>query len=135
MCICTILHYHHAPPCPRPVIFTTHYLYCPDAIVNPVTNEILSPCSNTSYKPSPGIDYPDPCSTGGCLISPLCSTGTCRLEDLNGLWVCCQCDRGGNQFRTCTNRKWACPDTFCYHKICQGCRPDLGKVGNLPGGR
>ncbi|KND89361.1 hypothetical protein TOPH_05982 [Tolypocladium ophioglossoides CBS 100239] len=124
MCISSVLHHHHVPPCPRPLAFVTHCLYCPDATVNPLTSEVVAPCANVVYTPDHGVNYDDPCSTGGCIVSPQCSTGTCRLQDLGGRWVCCACRRGGNVYRTCTNRKVGSPDTFCYHDVCQTCKPD-----------
>ncbi|PHH64301.1 hypothetical protein CDD81_4785 [Ophiocordyceps australis] len=124
MCICSLLHHHHMAPCTRPLAFVAHYLYCSDAAVHPLTNEVLAPCGNVLYTPEHAVNAEDPCSTGGCVVSPQCAAGTCRLQDLGGVWVCCVCQRGGNVYRTCTNRKFGSPDTFCYHDVCHMCTAD-----------
>jgi hypothetical protein len=28
-------------------------------------------------------------------------------------------------YRSCHHRKKGCPDTFCYHDICDKCTPDV----------
>lgn len=70
------------------------------------------------------IDYANPCATGGCLVSPGCTAGSCRLEDLGGRWICCQCFRGGNTFRWCAHPMKKVPDTMCYHVVCEHCCAD-----------
>ncbi|KAJ6441306.1 AP-2 complex subunit mu-1 [Purpureocillium lavendulum] len=151
MCQWSLLHHHHIPPCPRPLTSAGHYLYCPDAAVDPSTGEPIAPCLNAVFTPATatadataaaaaaaattggwdeggvamaGAAQPRSCPLGKCLVSTRCSTGACRVEDLGGRWACCACGRGGNAYTTCTNRKAGSPDTFCYHNVCATCTPD-----------
>lgn len=147
MCQWSVLHHHHIPPCPRPLISVSHYLYCPDAALDPSTGEPTAPCSNVVFTPATSAETtaaaasaaaggwtwhenpsaagsPVYCSLGKCLVSAECSTGACRLEDLGGRWACCACGRGGNAYTTCTNLKVGSPDTFCYHNVCAACTAD-----------
>ncbi|GJN71146.1 hypothetical protein PLIIFM63780_006526 [Purpureocillium lilacinum] len=125
----------------------SHYLYCPDAAVDPSTGEPTAPCANVVFTPATSAETtaaaasaaaggwtwhenpsaagsPVCCSLGKCLVSAECSTGACRLEDLGGRWACCACGRGGNAYTTCTNLKVGSPDTFCYHNVCAACTAD-----------
>ncbi|KAL7786589.1 hypothetical protein V8C43DRAFT_317330 [Trichoderma afarasin] len=124
MCQYSFIHYHHQHPCTHPSSLVPRYSYCPAAAINPATNQ-YSPCPATTVFASPEDTGENPCARGNCLISPACSSGTCRLQDLNGRWVCCKCKRGGNIYRSCHHRKKGCPDTFCYHDICENCTPDM----------
>lgn len=146
MCTYYYLHYHHLAPCTRDIEYAVHYSFCPNSA--PVTLSlsppssvgasnvengeqwIQQPCEALTYAPEynsiEGLDYNNPCVTGGCLISQQCSTGSCRLEDVGGCWICCQCNRGGNTLRWCIRPMKKIPDALCYHSICQNCRPDHG---------
>ncbi|KAL9471901.1 hypothetical protein ACSS6W_009842 [Trichoderma asperelloides] len=124
MCQYSYIHYHHQYPCTHPSSLVPRYSYCSEAALNPATNH-YSPCAATTVLPSPEATGENPCERGSCLISPACSSGTCRLQDLNGRWICCKCKRSGNIYRTCQQRKRGCPDTFCYHDICESCTPDV----------
>ncbi|RSM10131.1 hypothetical protein CEP52_003739 [Fusarium oligoseptatum] len=123
MCIAHYLHYHHIPPCPRPVSYLCHYSYCAAALYDPISGEPLAPCDDISDS-SPGGDISNPCTMGLCLINPRCKSGACRLEDLGGRWVCCACGRGRNSSYQCLNYQPTAPDTFCYHQICENCTED-----------
>ncbi|KAI0140301.1 hypothetical protein BJ166DRAFT_115451 [Pestalotiopsis sp. NC0098] len=91
---------------------------------------VQQPCAALIYAPEYNmadgsmIDYANPCATGGCLVSPGCTAGSCRLEDLGGRWICCQCFRGGNTFRWCAHPMKKVPDTMCYHVVCEHCCAD-----------
>ncbi|KAF7538129.1 hypothetical protein G7054_g3136 [Neopestalotiopsis clavispora] len=91
---------------------------------------VQQPCAALIYAPEYNmaegsmIDYANPCATGGCLVSPGCTSGSCRLEDLGGRWICCQCYRGGNTFRWCAHPMKKVPDTMCYHVVCENCCAD-----------
>lgn len=128
MCIYYYLHHHHSAPCTRDIEFVIHYVFCPAATLDE-TFQTLSACADTSYfdeqSGSLGIDFNNPCASGGCLASPKCSRGACRLEELNGLWVCCRCGLGGNTYPVCYHPMKKSPDSLCYHKCCLGCNPDV----------
>ncbi|UNI17788.1 hypothetical protein JDV02_004107 [Purpureocillium takamizusanense] len=51
MCQWSVLHHHHIPPCPRPLTSASHYLYCPDAVIDPSTGEPAAPCTNVVFTP------------------------------------------------------------------------------------
>jgi hypothetical protein len=89
-----------------------------------VSTRTQVPCGDVDFDQALSVDYMDPCATGGCLASPECSSGGCRLEQLDGRWTCCQCGRGGNEYRWCRHRMRKSPDTFCYHVCCVDCRAD-----------
>ncbi|KAH6603149.1 hypothetical protein Trco_007924 [Trichoderma cornu-damae] len=89
MCQYSYVHYHHQYPCTHPSSLIPRYSYCPAAAINPATNQ-YTPCPATTIFPSPEATGENPCARGNCLISPACSSGTCRLQDLNGKWVCCK---------------------------------------------
>ncbi|CAJ2510522.1 Uu.00g133310.m01.CDS01 [Anthostomella pinea] len=145
MCTYYYLHYHHMAPCTREVEYALHYYFCPNSTteapgsspLGPVdgsnmegTDQLVQlPCDDLTYAPEynpiEGIDYNNPCATGGCLLSQQCSSGGCRLEDLGGRWVCCKCERGGNSFRWCVHPMKRIPDTLCYHVVCHNCRADM----------
>ncbi|KAK1756949.1 hypothetical protein QBC47DRAFT_173604 [Echria macrotheca] len=124
MCHYYYLHHHHMPPCTRDIDMVVHYVFCPYATTD-ASGSV--PCANLEFDSSQNVDYTDPCAMGGCLASPDCSSGKCRLEELNGCWVCCQCKRGGNQSLWCRHRMRGSPDTFCYHTCCESCQPDFKK--------
>ncbi|KAJ0165297.1 hypothetical protein CTA2_11702 [Colletotrichum tanaceti] len=86
--------------------------------------EFQLPCERVFYDPVQSIDVDNPCAAGGCLISPDCSSGNCRLQELNGQWICCQCNRGSNSLRWCRQKMKKSPDTFCYHRVCPNCTSD-----------
>jgi len=69
-----------------------------------VSTRTQVPCGDVDFDQALSVDYMDPCATGGCLASPECSSGGCRLEQLDGRWTCCQCGRGGNEYRWCRHR-------------------------------
>ncbi|KAK3308302.1 uncharacterized protein B0T15DRAFT_508787 [Chaetomium strumarium] len=130
MCTWNYLHHHHLPSCPRPIDMVVHYEYCFKATADPTTGE-TQPCNETYFADGGAalmnqVDYNDPCATGGCVISPDCSSGLCRLSQLGGRWVCCQCGGRGNEYRWCQHRMRTSPDTFCYHVCCDTCGPDPG---------
>ncbi|KAK2029574.1 hypothetical protein LX32DRAFT_718434 [Colletotrichum zoysiae] len=120
MCTYSYLHHHHVQPCARPIDYVVHYEFCLDAEKDS-DGTSQAPCDRVSYDPVQSIDFDNPCATGGCLISPDCSSGNCRLKELNGQWICCQCSRGSNSLRWCRHKMKKSPDTFCYHRVCQNC--------------
>ncbi|KAK0727484.1 hypothetical protein B0T26DRAFT_637442 [Lasiosphaeria miniovina] len=122
MCTWSYLHHHHLYPCTREIDMVVHYAFCRSAPVDTAGSQL--PCDNLTYDHTQAVDYNNPCATGGCLASPDCSSGACRLEQLNGRWICCQCNRGANEYRWCRHRRRGSPDTFCYHVCCAGCRED-----------
>ncbi|KAL2201909.1 hypothetical protein CC79DRAFT_188527 [Sarocladium strictum] len=125
MCVVSYLHHHHVSPCQRAISYSTEYTYCPSAILNPLTSQVLSPCAALYLDPQQSLGHRNSCGApGGCLVSPECSSGACRLRDLNGRWWCCQCRRGGNVTRWCQHKKRGSPDTFCYHVVCYNCTRD-----------
>ncbi|KAF3760328.1 hypothetical protein M406DRAFT_343443 [Cryphonectria parasitica EP155] len=128
MCTYYYLHYHHIYPCTRDIEFVIHYIYCQDATFDQAT-QTQQPCPNISYHDqangNPGIDFTNPCASGGCLASPDCSLGRCRLQELGGLWICCRCGFGGNRYPCCYHLMRRSPDSLCYHQCCQDCQPDL----------
>lgn len=127
MCTYYYLHHHHSAPCTRDIEFAFHYVFCPAATFDETCRK-WDPCQSVSYydqqNGNPGVDFNNPCASGGCLASAECSLGQCRLEELNGLWVCCQCGLGGNTYRFCNHPMKKSPDTLCYHQCCQDCQPD-----------
>ncbi|KAL2118073.1 hypothetical protein VTJ04DRAFT_7733 [Mycothermus thermophilus] len=129
MCTWSYAHHHHLPPCTRPIDLVVNYNYCEFATRDPNSDAII-PCAATFFADDAAlmsqIDYNDPCATGGCLISPDCHSGTCRIAQLGGRWMCCQCGGRGNEYRQCMHRLRSSPDTFCYHEICEGCCADPG---------
>ncbi|KAI1110590.1 hypothetical protein F5Y14DRAFT_454907 [Nemania sp. NC0429] len=90
---------------------------------------VQQPCDELThapeYDPAVGIDYANPCATGGCLVSQHCASGGCRLDELGGRWICCRCSRGGNTFRWCVHPMRKVPDALCYHVVCRNCRMDV----------
>ncbi|PNY25359.1 Uncharacterized protein TCAP_04704 [Tolypocladium capitatum] len=70
-------------PSPLPAL-VTHYLYCPDATVQPPGQRGRRPCANVMYTADHGFNCDDPSSTGDCVMSPRCATGPCQLQDLGG---------------------------------------------------
>ncbi|KAI1076682.1 hypothetical protein F5B20DRAFT_584102 [Whalleya microplaca] len=141
MCTYYYLHYHHLAPCAREIEYAVQYAFCVNSTYTPAHHHhtrplgndegqqgVQQPCEALTYapecNPTEGIDYNDPCATGGCLVSQQCSSGGCRLEDLGGSWVCCQCARGGNTYRWCVHPMRKIPDALCYHAVCQNCRSD-----------
>ncbi|KAK4162799.1 hypothetical protein QBC43DRAFT_73241 [Cladorrhinum sp. PSN259] len=122
MCTYFYLHHHHIPPCVHTVDMVVHYIYCADATIDSAGNR--QACDNPQFDHTQSVDYNDPCATGGCLVSADCTSGACRLEQLNGRWVCCQCNGRGNESRWCRHRMRNSPDTFCYHVCCSGCVAD-----------
>ena len=130
MCICHQTHHHHRAPCTRPPSYSCTYTYCSSATIIPSLSTssapILSPCSSIFFSPDFTI-LSNPCMAGCCLPSPECEDGTCRLQDLGGLWICCQCGGRGNRLLNCRHRPKGRPDTFCYHDICWSCKPDRGE--------
>lgn len=143
MCTYYYLHHHHMYPCNRDIEFFIHYVYCAAATFDE-SSRIQYACPNISdhaqQNGSPGVDFNNPCASGGCLASPDCSLGRCRLQELNGLWKCCQCGLGGNRYPCCHHPMRKSPDTLCYHQCCQGCEADgalkagLGRSGQGAGG-
>lgn len=130
MCLFYYLHHHHIPPCYRDVDIVVHYIFCNHSAVDAATGVQL-PCANVSYDHTQSsVDYNNPCASGGCLASPDCSSGACRLAQLNGRWICCQCERGGNTLRWCFHPMKTSPDTFCYHVCCSDCAPDASDEAN-----
>ncbi|CAF3611412.1 unnamed protein product, partial [Fusarium graminearum] len=83
MCIANYIHYHHMPPCTRPIIYSYHYTFCAAAHYDPITSHPLEPCDSVSTS-SPYGDLNDPCSMSQCMVDRRCSSGECRLKDLNG---------------------------------------------------
>ncbi|CEI65978.1 unnamed protein product [Fusarium venenatum] len=83
MCIANYIHYHHIPPCDRPITYSYHYTFCAAARYDPITSQPLDPCGSVSSS-SPYGDLNDPCSMSQCMVDRRCSSGECRLEDLNG---------------------------------------------------
>ncbi|QPC76590.1 hypothetical protein HYE68_007342 [Fusarium pseudograminearum] len=83
MCITNYIHYHHIPPCTRPITYSYHYTFCAAARYDPITSHPLEPCDSVSTS-SPYGDLNDPCSMSQCMVDRRCSSGACRLEDLNG---------------------------------------------------
>lgn len=132
MCTYYYLHHHHMPPCTRDIEFVIHYVYCSAATIDE-SSQTWHACANITYHDqqhgNPGIDFNNPCASGGCLASPACSLGRCRLEELNKLWICCQCGLGGNRYPCCHHPMKRSPDALCYHQCCQYCLPDLGTGG------
>ncbi|KAI1146339.1 hypothetical protein F4825DRAFT_441023 [Nemania diffusa] len=90
---------------------------------------VQQPCDELThapeYNPAIGIDYINPCATGGCLMSQHCVSGGCRLDELDGRWICCRCNRAGNTFRWCVHPVRKVPDALCYHVVCRNCRMDV----------
>ncbi|KAH6687009.1 hypothetical protein EV126DRAFT_349653 [Verticillium dahliae] len=123
MCIYYYLHHHHVSPCRRAIDYVVHYEFCPDAVWDSEGKNGV-PCDCSFYDQAQSVDYSNPCATSGCLVSPDCSSGTCRLQDLGGCWICCQCQRGNNVLRWCGHKMRKSPDTFCYHRACEGCTQD-----------
>lgn len=125
MCTYYYLHHHHMHPCTRDIEFVIHYVYCPAATFDE-SSQTRHPCHDVSYhdQQNGGIDFSNPCATGGCLASPDCSLGRCQLQELNNLWVCCQCGLGGNRYPCCHHPMKKSPDTLCYHQCCKACHPD-----------
>ncbi|EFX00711.1 hypothetical protein CMQ_7713 [Grosmannia clavigera kw1407] len=117
------------PPCQREIDFVVHYGYCEAAPMDPSTGQRV-PCEKLFFDQSQSVDYNEPCASGGCLASPDCSSGTCRLAQLNGVWMCCQCRRGGNVYPWCGHRMRSSPDTLCYHVCCERCEPDEAGGGS-----
>ncbi|KAI1204577.1 uncharacterized protein F4807DRAFT_465488 [Annulohypoxylon truncatum] len=80
---------------------------------------IQQPCEALTYASGyngmDGLDYGNPCAAGDCLIAQHCSSGGCRLEDLGGSWICCQCNSRGNTLRLCVRPLRKIPDALCYH--------------------
>jgi len=126
MCIYYYVHHHHFHPCNRAIDIVVHYIFCAAATMDAATGD-HQPCQDQSYDPVQSVDYNNPCASGGCLASPDCIAGLCRLDQLNRLWICCRCNRGGNVFRFCSHRMRGAPDTFCYHICCGECQPDQRK--------
>ncbi|ROV92873.1 hypothetical protein VSDG_06336 [Cytospora chrysosperma] len=89
MCTYYYLHHHHSAPCTRDIEFAFHYVFCPAATFDETCRK-WDPCQSVSYydqqNGNPGVDFNNPCASGGCLASAECSLGQCRLEELNGLW-------------------------------------------------
>ncbi|KAI0427240.1 hypothetical protein F5Y09DRAFT_344883 [Xylaria sp. FL1042] len=89
---------------------------------------VQHPCSMLlpapGHDPMQGINYANPCETGGCLQSQHCASGGCRLDELGGRWVCCRCHGRGNTFKWCAHRVRGVPDALCYHVVCNNCRMD-----------
>ncbi|OTA98316.1 hypothetical protein M426DRAFT_70034 [Hypoxylon sp. CI-4A] len=141
MCTYYYLHYHHLAPCTREIEYVSYYSFCPNStweasdqttmsfsgVGNAESSQqwIQQPCEALTFAPIEGLDYGNPCASSGCLISQQCSSGACRLEDLGGNWICCQCHRGGNTLRWCVQPMKKIPDALCYHAICQSCLPDM----------
>ncbi|OTA76863.1 hypothetical protein M434DRAFT_87904 [Hypoxylon sp. CO27-5] len=143
MCTYYYLHYHHLAPCTRDIEYVVHYSFCSNATAEASSSSqpssisttnaahceqlVQQPCEALIYAPEyhsiGGVDNTDPCASIGCLISQQCSSGGCRLEDLGGSWICCQCNRGGNTLRLCIRPMKKIPDALCYHAVCQNCRP------------
>ncbi|CAK7229248.1 hypothetical protein SCUCBS95973_007155 [Sporothrix curviconia] len=123
MCTYYYLHRHHLPTCSRTIDYVMQYGFCEQATVDPSTGMAL-PCDNICFDHDQSVDYNDPCAMGGCTESPDCSSGACRLAELNGMWICCECHRGGNVYRWCDHRMRSSPDTLCYHVCCKNCQPD-----------
>ncbi|ERT00609.1 uncharacterized protein SPSK_08099 [Sporothrix schenckii 1099-18] len=123
MCTYYYLHRHHTPPCDRIIDYVMQYGFCTHATMDPTTGLAL-PCENLCFDQEQSVDYNNPCAMGGCTESPDCSSGACRLAELNGIWVCCECNRGGNVYRWCGHRMRSSPDTLCYHVCCKNCQPD-----------
>ncbi|KAI1161618.1 hypothetical protein F5B18DRAFT_674351 [Nemania serpens] len=152
MCTYYYLHYHHVAPCARGVEYAVHYSFCENSTVEAIPNNprhpvsvsmsaaaggppggdyqlVQLPCDELTnapeYDPAIGIDYTNPCATGGCLVSQHCASGGCRLDELGGRWICCRCSRGGNTFRWCVHPMRKVPDALCYHVVCRNCRMDV----------
>ncbi len=136
MCTYYYLHRHHTPPCRRPIDYVLHYGFCHMATRDGAAAGAggLLPCAALVFDPGQSVDCGNPCALGGCTPSPDCSSGACRLADLNGVWICCQCRRGGNLFRWCGHRMRSSPDTLCYHVCCQSCEPDAAGAAQAGGG-
>ncbi|KAH6953031.1 hypothetical protein DER45DRAFT_542188 [Fusarium avenaceum] len=86
MCITNYLHYHHIPPCPRPIRYSYHYIFCASASYDPITSHPLAPCGSITSS-SPGGNIDDPCTMSQCLVDQGCRSGACRLADLNGRYA------------------------------------------------
>jgi len=116
MCNFYYLHLHHLDTCTRRIEFVVNYDFCASAVVDPATSQ-QKPCQALFYDHgrSGVLDYDNPCASGGCLASPDCSSGACRLEQLNGRWLCCRCGRGGNTQNWCRHPLKRSPDTFCEY--------------------
>ncbi|KAI1420910.1 hypothetical protein F5Y12DRAFT_787891 [Xylaria sp. FL1777] len=155
MCTYYYLHYHHVLPCSKGIEYTVQYSFCPNATTDTFSPSALNPNPNLNtsssssgggrgreeyqvvqrpcltlthapeYDPVQGVDYTNPCATGGCLLSQHCASGGCRLDELGGRWTCCRCGRGGNTFRWCVHRVRKVPDALCYHVVCRNCRMDV----------
>ncbi|KAF7562806.1 hypothetical protein G7046_g1332 [Stylonectria norvegica] len=103
MCTYYYLHHHHFPPCTRSLTYLVHYQYCVNAMTDGVTGQQIGPCDTVVLNDGAPVDFEDPCASGGCLASPHCDSGQCRLEDLQGLWMCCQWDQRTRQVRSLEN--------------------------------
>ncbi|KAL3951714.1 hypothetical protein ACCO45_013431 [Purpureocillium lilacinum] len=111
-----------------------HYLYCPDAAVDPSTGEPTAPCSNVVFTPATSAETTAAAASAaagpGMLLvgqvprqrrvqhggvpprGPGRAVGVLRVR------------QGGNAYTTCTNLKVGSPDTFCYHNVCAACTAD-----------
>lgn len=119
----------HIPPCTRDINWELHYVYCQSATWDATGKQVACPDTyeHDQQAQNSCIDFSDPCASGGCLASPDCSLGVCRLEELNGQWICCRCGLGGNKYRFCRHPMKRSPDTLCYHVCCWECQPDSGR--------
>ncbi|KAI1445031.1 hypothetical protein F5Y02DRAFT_387599 [Annulohypoxylon stygium] len=141
MCTYYYLHYHHLAGCTRDIEYELHYSFCPNSTAEISSSSSLGsvgagdaeqwtqqPCEALTYAPGyntiDGLDYSNPCAAGDCLIAQQCSSGGCRLEDLGGSWICCQCSSRRNTLRLCVRPLRKIPDALCYHAVCQNCRAD-----------
>jgi hypothetical protein len=71
------------------------------------------PCSRASFNIGLSADPSYPCMAGhSCVVLPACTNDKCRLEDLGGRWICCQCRRGENQSTWYAHVALRSPDTF-----------------------
>lgn len=139
MCTYYYLHHHHIYPCTRDIEFIIHYVYCAAATLDETSqNQLACPniADHAQQNGGPGVDFNNPCASGGCLASPDCSLGRCRLQELNGLWKCCRCGLGGNRYPCCHHPMRKSPDTLCYHQCCQDCEADgASRAGSGQPGR
>ncbi|KAM5356633.1 hypothetical protein ACJ41O_003279 [Fusarium nematophilum] len=124
MCVAHYLHFHHVPPCRRPVRYLCLWTYCARAAYDPISRQAAAACPDVTESSPKGSGSGDPCSLDLCQVEERCRDGGCRLDEVGGRWVCCACRGAVDRSTGCLNPRPDDPGTFCCHRICEYCTAD-----------
>ncbi len=86
-------------------------------------NETKAYCKDATVRADSSLDMCDKRGeTEQQSLTTLCYEYSCPYSSLGGLWRCCECQRGPNEYMHCTERvQVGGLIMFCAHDVCHSC--------------